>query len=162
VRPRLRLRRYHTGAAGAGLLYGSVSAGAALTTLTNRLLGQITIVMVLIWSAAVTAAGDVPDLVAAAALLALAGAADGISGICRRTIAQLVTPDSMRGRITPLRTCGHEVRLGDVESGTVASLTTPRIAVVSGGLACMARVGFVVVAFPHLMRFDAQTTTSLE
>jgi hypothetical protein len=46
-------------------------------------------------------------------------------------------------------------RLGDIESGTVASLTTPRVAVLSGGLACVASVGFVLLAFPGLARFDA-------
>ena len=40
------------------------------------------------------------------------------------------------------------VRLGDIESGTVAALSTPRFAVVSGGLACIAGVGVVLVAFP--------------
>jgi hypothetical protein len=48
------------------------------------------------------------------------------------------------------------VRLGDIESGSVAALTTPRFSWVSGGLACMAGVGVVMVAFPELARFDAQ------
>jgi hypothetical protein len=47
------------------------------------------------------------------------------------------------------------VRLGDIESGTVAAITSPRFAVVSGGLACIAGVGVVTVAFPALARFDA-------
>jgi hypothetical protein len=45
-------------------------------------------------------------------------------------------------------------RLGDVEAGAVASLTSPRISVVSGGLACIAGVGVIVVAFPALARYD--------
>jgi hypothetical protein len=44
-------------------------------------------------------------------------------------------------------------RVGDVEAGTVASLTTPRISVVSGGLACA--VGVVVLAWllPEFRRY---------
>jgi hypothetical protein len=45
-------------------------------------------------------------------------------------------------------------RLGDVESGTVASLTSVRVSVVSGGLACLAGVGLIMLAFPDLVSYD--------
>jgi hypothetical protein len=54
------------------------------------------------------------------------------------------------------------VRLGDIESGSVASVTTPRFAVVSGGLACVASVGLVLLAFPGLARFDARAAGDRE
>ena len=159
----LSLRVFHAGAAGAGLLYASVSLGAAIAALTNgwlahaRWIGRITIGMVLVWGAAIAAAGAVSSLLPAAIFLALAGAADSISAVCRTTIAQLVTPDAMRGRMTAVfgLVVTGGVRLGDIESGTVASLTTPRISVLSGGLACVASVGFVLAAFPGLANFDA-------
>ena len=47
-------------------------------------------------------------------------------------------------------------RLGDVEAGAVASATGPRFSVTSGGLACMAGVGLIMLAFPALMRYDAE------
>jgi hypothetical protein len=46
-------------------------------------------------------------------------------------------------------------RLGDVESGSVAALAGVRTSVISGGLACVAGVGLILVAFPALLRFDA-------
>jgi hypothetical protein len=46
-------------------------------------------------------------------------------------------------------------RLGDVEAGTAAALGGVRFSVVSGGLACLAGVAFVVFAFPALARYDA-------
>ena len=46
-------------------------------------------------------------------------------------------------------------RLGDIESGLVASISSPRFSVGSGGLACFAGVGLVLLAFPGLARFDA-------
>ena len=59
-----------------------------------------------------------------------------------RSINQTVTPDAMRGRMSSVFslvvTSGP--RLGDVESGTVAGLTSARFSVVSGGLACIAGV----------------------
>jgi hypothetical protein len=159
----LSLRVFHSGAAGAGLLYAAVSLGAAIAALTNgwlahaRWIGRITIAMVLIWGAAIAAAGAVSSLLPAAIFLAIAGAADSISAVCRTTIAQLVTPDAMRGRMTAVfgLVVTGGARLGDIESGTVASLSTPRISVVSGGLACVASVGFVLALFPGLARFDA-------
>jgi len=47
-------------------------------------------------------------------------------------------------------------RLGDIESGVVAGLTTPAFSIVSGGLACIAGVGAVVLAFPALAAFEGE------
>jgi Transmembrane secretion effector len=159
----LSLTVFHAGAEGAGLLYASVSIGAAAAALTNawlahaRWIGRITIAMVLIWGAAIAATAVAPSLALAAILLAVAGAADSISAVCRTTIAQLVTPDALRGRMTAVfgLVVTGGARLGDIESGTVASLTSPRFSVLSGGLACFAGVGLVLLAFPGLARFDA-------
>jgi hypothetical protein len=89
-------------------------------------------------------------------LLALAGYADSVSAFCRSTINQTVTPDALRGRMSAVYslvvTSGP--RLGDIESGVVAGLTTATISVLSGGLACIAGVGLVVLAFPALAEFD--------
>jgi hypothetical protein len=47
-------------------------------------------------------------------------------------------------------------RLGDVESGAVAALASPRFSVTSGGLACVAGVALIVLLFPALVAFDAE------
>ena len=154
---------YHAGAEGTGLLYAAVSAGATVAALTTgwiehaRRLGIIVIWAVVAWGAAIALVGVVGSLWTAAALLAVAGAADSVSAVCRSSINQMVTPDAMRGRMSSVFslvvTSGP--RLGDVESGTVAGLTSPRFSVASGGLACIAGVAVVVAAFPALARFDA-------
>ena len=159
----MSLRLFHAGAAGTGLLYASVSIGATIAALANgwlaraRWLGRITIVMVVVWGAAIAAAGTASSIAVAAVLFAVAGAADSISAVARTTIAQLVTTDAMRGRMMSVfgLVVTGGVRLGDIESGSVAALTSPRFSVVSGGLACIAGVGVVLVAFPALARFDA-------
>jgi hypothetical protein len=48
-------------------------------------------------------------------------------------------------------------RLGDVESGTIASVATPRLSVVSGGIACVVSVGVIAAAFPALAKYDGHT-----
>ncbi len=165
----LSLTVYHSGAGGAGLLYASVAAGATLAALTTgwlehaRRLGRIVIYAVVVWGAAIAAAGLVHTLWPAAALLAVAGAADSVSAVCRSTINQTVTPDAMRGRMSSVfgLVVAGGVRLGDIEAGAVASLTSARISVFSGGLACIAGVGLVVLAFPALLAYDGGERTPL-
>lgn len=159
----LSLTIYHSGAEGTGFLYAAVAAGAAVAALTTgwlahaRWIGRVTIAMVLVWGATIAAAGLVSSLPIAIVLFAIAGGADSISAICRGTISQLTTTDEMRGRMTAVYglVVTGGARLGDIEAGEVAALTTPRFSVVSGGLACGASVGAVLVLFPGLARFDA-------
>jgi hypothetical protein len=47
-------------------------------------------------------------------------------------------------------------RLGDVEAGAVAGIAGPRFSVASGGLACVAGVVLILIAFPALARYDAE------
>jgi predicted MFS family arabinose efflux permease len=153
---------YGTGAAGTGVLYAAVSAGAVLAVLTTgwlsgaRRLGRIVVAMVVIWGVAVTCAGLVGSLWPAALLLAIAGGADSVSAVCRSTINQTVTPDSLRGRMSSVFTVvvTSGPRLGDVEAGLVASLTSARFSVASGGLATVAGAAIVVLAFPALWNYE--------
>jgi MFS family permease len=162
--PVLSVSVYGAGAAGTGLLFAAVSAGATIAALTTgwlshaRRLGRITIYAVLVWGAAIALAGLVGSLWAAAALLAIAGAADSVSAVCRSAINQTVTPDHMRGRMSSvfMLVVTSGPRLGDVEAGAVASVGGARFSVTSGGLACIAGVGLIVLAFPALLRYDAE------
>ena len=47
-------------------------------------------------------------------------------------------------------------RLGDVESGIAASLTTASVAVVSGGFACLVGVAVIVALVPALAKYDGR------
>jgi MFS family permease len=162
--PVLAVSVYGAGAAGTGLLFGAVAAGAAVAALTTgwldsaRRLGLVTIAAVCVWGLAIAAAGLAGSLWLAAALLAVAGAADSVSAVCRSVINQTVTPDALRGRMSSVFslvvTSGP--RLGDVEAGVVASLTSVRTSVVSGGLACVAAALVVAAAFPALAAYDKQ------
>jgi MFS family permease len=161
--PALAIGVYGAGAEATGLLFASVSAGATVAALTTgwlghaRRLGRITAWAVVVWGLAIALAGLTTSLWLGAALLALAGAADSVSAVCRTTINQTVTPDAMRGRMSSVFslvvTSGP--RLGDVEAGSVAALASPRFSVTSGGLACVAGVAVVVLAFPALLAYDA-------
>jgi MFS family permease len=164
--PVLSLTVFHAGASGTGAMLAAVSAGATVAALTTgwlehaRWLGRIVLGAVTVWGLAIAAAGFMNTLWPALVLFAVAGAADSVSAVCRSTISQSLTPDHMRGRMSSVFSLvvASGPRLGDVESGTVASLSTPRFSVVSGGLACVASVAVVAVLFPQLAMYDGNVS----
>jgi hypothetical protein len=95
----------------------------------------------------VLAAGPGPLFVYA---LVVAGAADMVSGIFRDTLWNQTIPDALRGRLAGVEMLSYAVgpSAGQLRAGLVASLSTPRIALASGGVACVAAVGVVCLAFP--------------
>jgi hypothetical protein len=134
---------------------------AALTTgwLEHaRRLGRIVIAAVLVWGGTITLAGLVPSLAVACVLLAMAGAADSVSAVCRTTINQTMTPEALRGRMSSVYilvvTSGP--RLGDLESGLSASVISASAAVSAGGVACILGAVACAFAFPELARYDSR------
>ena len=91
-------------------------------------------------------------------LLALAGGADNISAVFRSTIMLSATPEGLRGRLTGIEfmQVASAPTLGNVEAGGVASLTSLRFSIVSGGVACVLGTLAVAAAFPALIRYDAK------
>jgi hypothetical protein len=159
----LSLTVYHAGAGGTGLLYAAIAAGGTLSVFTSgwvaaaSRLGRILFAAVAFWGLAILGAGLVRSIGPAAVLLGAAGWADGISAVCRSTISQSVTPESMRGRMSSVFslvvTSGP--RLGDIESGLVAGVVGALNSVVIGGAGCLVGVALVAVAFPDLISYDA-------
>ncbi|WP_249228254.1 MFS transporter [Kutzneria sp. CA-103260] len=74
------------------------------------------------------------------ALLVVGGACDVISVVFRTTILQVATPDRYRSRIGAAEyVVGYGgAQLGNFRAGTVASLTTPGLSAVIGGLSTIA------------------------
>jgi MFS family permease len=128
-----------------GLLYAAPGVGALVGAVTSgwvgsvRRQGRATIMAVIGWGLAMAVFGLTDSLPLALMMLGLAGAADVISAIFRGTILQLSAPDELRGRMSAMHTAvvAGGPRLGDVEAGVVAALTSVRFSVVSGGLACV-------------------------
>ena len=90
------------------------------------------------------------------AFYGLCGVFDQISVIMRQTTIQLSTPDELRGRVSAVSSLfiGASNQLGSVESGLVAAATNATFAVVSGGLGCIAVVGWIAARMPLLRSFD--------
>jgi MFS family permease len=90
------------------------------------------------------------------ALFAL-GAADNISVVIRQTVLQLMTPDSMRGRVTAVSTIfiSSSNELGEFESGLMAKLMGVVPSVVFGGSVSLLSVPAVAFLFPDLLKLGS-------
>jgi hypothetical protein len=151
--PALASSVFHGGAATLGLLYACPAAGALVGSLASgwirdvRRQGRAIVVAVMAWGTAVMVFGFVSVLWLALLLLALAGWADLVSAVLRSAMVQSAVDESFRHRISGMQMAVVEggPRLGDLESGAVATATSTRFSIVSGGLVTL--VGAVVVAF---------------
>ena len=88
------------------------------------------------------------------AMLIVLGAADNVGAVIRQTAVQLYTPDELRGRVSAVNRVfiSSSNELGAVESGLLASLTTPVFAVVAGGVAVLGIAACGFRLFPDLKR----------
>lgn len=88
------------------------------------------------------------------AMLILAGACDNISVVVRHTLVQLLTPDSMRGRVSAVNNVfiGTSNEIGAFESGVTAAWFTPVISVVGGGVATILTVLLVAVIWREVLK----------
>jgi MFS family permease len=164
--PALALTRFHGGASLLGVMYAAPYAGALLSSLLSGWIGRvrrqglIICIAAGLWGAAIAAFGFAGSLWLALLMLALAGAADNVSAVLRSTILLTVTPDSLRGRVLGIEFAqvASTPALGNVEAGVVASLTSLRFSIVSGGLACVAGTVLIALAVPALIRYDARAS----
>jgi MFS family permease len=116
------------------------------------------------WGAAIAVVGLVHSLPAVLVFLALAGAADMISGIFRSTIWNQTIPDHLRGRLAGIEQVSYSAGplLGNLEAGVVASLAGVRASIVSGGVLCVVGVGLAALALPAFVRYRADERSSPE
>ncbi|MFI6447776.1 MFS transporter [Kitasatospora sp. NPDC050543] len=150
-----------------GLLVSAPAVGALIGALFSGWItrvhrhGAAVLAAVTAWGLSIAAFGLVRHLWLGLLLLAVAGCADTVSMIFRNTMMQVAAPDEMRGRLQGIFivVVAGGPRLGDFESGAVASLASPAASVVSGGLACVAAVLLLAARRPAFLRYDARHPT---
>ena len=136
------------GAQAAGLLFASLAIGSlAISALSGwtvhvRRHGAAVVVAAGAWGVCVAAAGFAKSLPLAVLLLALAGAADMLSGLFRSIIWNETVPNEMRGRLAGAEMISYLTGplLGNARAGYVAAFTSVQFSLVSGGLMCVAGV----------------------
>jgi MFS family permease len=131
-----------------GLMFAAPSAGALVVSAAS-------------WGLAMAMVGLAPSVWVALAFLAVAGGADECSGVFRDAMWKQSIPDHLRGRMAGIELLSYAAGppTGQLRSGAVAAVAGPRFSLTSGGLACIAAVGAVVVALPAFRRYTAPPAT---
>ncbi len=150
-----------------GLMFACPSIGALLITVPSgwmtrvRRHGLAIALAACAWGLAIVAFGLAPDVAVALIALILAGAADMVSGIFRDLLWKQTIPDALRGRLAGVELLSYALgpSAGQLRAGAVASLTTPRISLTSGGVLCVGAVGLVCLAFPAFTTYRAPLVT---
>jgi MFS family permease len=169
--PAINAERFGGGAQTLGLMTAAVGVGGVLASALSGPVGHVIrpgrglLITSSIWGLAIAVFGLSHTFLVAAVCLAIAGAADTTGVVFRGTIVQLATPDRLRGRVSAADFVvgGGGPQLGNVESGVVASLFSPTVSAVSGGVGTILGAAVIQLSLPALARFDRrQPVTTAE
>jgi MFS family permease len=155
------------GARAAGWLYSAMSFGSLFTTIfsgwttnVNRH-GAAVVIAAAVWALAIVFVGFSPSLPFAVFCLALAGAADSVSGVFRGTIWNETIPSDLRGRLAGVEMISYlsGPLLGNARAGWVASISSNTISIVSGGIICLVAVLLCIPLLPAFWNYYAERRT---
>ena len=141
---------------------GCVAAGLSGSFTRVRRVGALQLGAAAVWGFALAGAGFSANLWTTLTMLAVAGAADTVAVVSRTTVLQFATRDDYRGRVSSVEqivgVAGPE--LGNFRGGLIASVTSPAVALWSGGLLCVAAVLAIAALDPPLRKFDQSAARS--
>ncbi len=147
-----------------GALYAAPAAGALVAGLGSgwvayvRRQGLVVVAAATLWGVAIAGFAFADRFWLALVLVGLAGLADQVSAIFRNAMLLALTPGRLLGRVRGIEfmQVASAPSLGNLEAGVVASLTSIRTSVASGGLLCIAGTLASAAAFPALLRYEAK------
>jgi MFS family permease len=151
------------GPVGLGWLRAAPSVGAVLMALTLahrpplRRAGPAMLWAVAGFGAATIGFGLSRNPYLSFGLLAITGALDMVSVVVRSTLVQVLTPESMRGRVGAVNSIfiGSSNELGGFESGITARYFGPVASVVGGGIGTILVVLGVAFGWPSVARIGS-------
>ncbi|MBS0288308.1 MAG: MFS transporter [Proteobacteria bacterium] len=144
-----------------GWLYSAPAVGALVVTVISawtknvKRHGRAVIIAATFWGLSMIAFGLAPNIWLMLLFLALAGAADGISGIFRLTIWNETIPDNIRGRMASLEMISYMSGplLGNTYAGFIASMTSTQVAITTGGSLCVVGVFLSAILLPGFWKY---------
>jgi len=148
-----------------GWLLSAMSVGALVIGLFSgwtgrvRRHGRAVVIAAAVWALGIVALGFAPSLMLGLACLAVAGAADMVSGVFRGTIWNETIPNTLRGRLAGIEMISYLTGplVGNARAGFMADAWGVSAAVWIGGLVCL--VGVIATGF-CLPRFWAYRSTA--
>jgi MFS family permease len=156
------------GAGALGWIYAAPAVGSLVATAASGWTRQVhrygwaVLCAATAWGLAIVAFGFAHNLWVALLFLAFAGAADMVSGIFRMALWNETIPDALRGRLAGIEQVSYSIgpALGNVESGTVASVFSVQTSIVSGGIFCVLGSVVLGLALPAFRHYDARNAAS--
>jgi MFS family permease len=150
------------GADAAGYLFSAMPAGALVISIFSgraknlRRQGAAVVCAAASWGAFIVGFGLSPSLWWALGFLALAGAADAVSGIYRMTIWNQTIPNALRGRLAGVEMISYlsGPLLGNARAGAIAEATSNTLSVVTGGIICVVAVLACAFVLPAFWRYE--------
>ncbi len=147
------------------LLYLGLPVGALVATLTSgwthrvHRYGVAVVLAATVWGIGVAIVGVAPGLLGALAGLALAGAADAVSGIFRQTMWNESIDPALRGRMAGVELLSYSIgpTAGQFRAGVTATWLGLRASFAWGGGVCAGAVAGAGAGLRALWRFDART-----
>jgi MFS family permease len=173
--PAVAVLAFGGGARTVGYMASAIAVGSIVAMVFSGKLGHLrrqglaVVVCVALWGVSISGfgisvafAGGVwtrsSALLMGAIFLACAGAADSVSAVFRTTILQAATPDHLRGRLQGvfIVVVAGGPRLGDLVSGSVATVSSEAFAAIAGGIACVLAVAALTAWQRGFLRYDAR------
>jgi MFS family permease len=147
-----------------GYLYTAPAVGALAVSVASgplrhvRRQGLGVLVTAALWGVAIAFFGFADRLWLGLLLLGAAGAADQISAILRSVMLFTIAPNHLLGRLSGIEfmQVASAPSIGNLEAGALASATSLRFSIVSGGIACVVGCVALAAALPALLRYDAR------
>ena len=150
--PAVVVQRFHGASYAYSLLYAGPFLGTLVASASSgwsvriRRHGWAITLSVMAWGAAIVGFGIARSLVLSVLCLALAGAADMVSGVFRMAVHANATPPELLGRMegASMAVWAGGPALGDLEAGGVARLTSVNTSIWAGGVACIVTAGLLI------------------
>ena len=144
-----------------GWLLSAMAVGALVIGLFSgwtgrvRRHGRAVVIAAAVWALGIVALGFAPSLVVGLACLAVAGAADMVSGVFRSTIWNETIPNTLRGRLAGIEMISYlsGPLIGSTRAGFMADAWGVSAAIWIGGLACLAGVIATGFALPRFWAY---------
>jgi MFS family permease len=144
-----------------GWLLAAMSAGALVIGLFSgwtgkvRRHGRAVVIAAAVWALGIVALGFAPSLLLGLACLAVAGAADMVSGVFRGTIWNETIPNALRGRLAGIEMISYLTGplIGNARAGFMADAWGVSAAIWIGGLLCLAGVIATGFALPRFWAY---------
>ncbi len=149
------------GAKAAGLLFSAMAVGSLVITVFSGWTSKVThhgrgvVIAATLWAVFIIGVGQTDHLWVALSFLALAGAADMMSGLFRGIIWNETVPNDMRGRLSGIEMISYMSGplLGNARAGWMAAKYSVPFSLSAGGVICTIAVIVTAFCLPKFWRY---------